>query len=385
MISYGEALSLIQEHPLKRHREIRSCLDALGQVLAVDIPAPIDLPPFATSAVDGFAIGDGGLSNTLVIQGEAKAGSQDLMTIKDGHAVRIMTGAPLPYGTHAVVMKEQAHVDGGLLRLHITPQKHDHIRWQGEDIQKGELLAQRDCVVTPSLMGALYALGIKNIEVYKPPTLSIVSTGDELLDAGEDLKPGQVYYLMGPMLKAQASMLGITNITYTRVKDCLDDIRKAINNALDAADIVLITGGMSKGEYDLVRPALFELGVEEIFYEGLWRPGKPLWFGKYGEKRIFGLPGNPVAAFVCFHVFVRPLLLSTKTTLQRGMMKEDFHKKAGFTFFVRVLVDENHDVSIVKGQGSHQIVSLSRANALAVIPEDVSIIRAGKPVWYYTL
>lgn len=384
MISYPQALSLIHDHPLNLHKEVRPCLDALGQRLAADIVAPINLPPFATSAVDGFALGDGSLSDALMIQGEVKAGSQESIAIKYGHAVRIMTGAPLPHGTHAVVMKEHVREERGLLRLNTTPQRHDNIRWQGEDIEQGERVAQQGDVVTPSLIGALHALGIKNIEVYKPPALSIVSTGDELVDAGQDLKPGQVYYLMGPMLKAQASMMGITDTTYTRVQDRLDDIRGAIKNALEK-DVVLITGGMSKGEYDLVRPALYDLGVEEIFYEGLWRPGKPLWFGKLGDKKIFGLPGNPVAACVCFHVFVRPLLVGIKATLQRGVMKEDYQKKQGFTFFARAFVDESHEVSIVKGQGSHQIVSLSRANALAVIPEDISLIRAGELVWYYSL
>lgn len=386
MISFVEGLKLIQRHALDVSPQMRSALDAVGLPLARDVIAPIDLPPFDNSAVDGFAVNSNyaAAHTSLPIMAEMRACAQAAVVMPANNAIAIMTGAPVPHGADSVVMKEDVLATKGIAHIQASVVHNDNIRFRGEDCQQGDIIARKNSIVTPALVGVLHALGMSHIEVAKPPCIHIISTGDELVDAGQPLGFGQVYYLMGPMLTAQCRALGITDVVAERVADDQQAITDAIVRAKEA-DIVLITGGMSKGEYDLVRPALSSQGVEEIFYQGAWRPGKPLYFGRRGTQRFFGLPGNPVAAFVCFHVFVRPLLMGVGPQLKTGIMKADFVKKPGFTMFARAVVDETQAISVLPAQGSHQIVSLSRANALAVLPEAQSLIRAGEIVRYFEL
>lgn len=386
MISFVEGLKLIQQHALDVSPQMRSALDAVGLPLARDVIAPIDLPPFANSAVDGFAVNSGyaAAHTSLPIMAEVRACAQDALAMPADKTIAIMTGAPVPHGADAVVMKEDVLIINGVAHIQAPVVHNNNIRFRGEDCQQGEIIARKNSIVTPALVGVFHALGLSHVVVAKPPRIRIISTGDELVDAGQPLAFGQVYYLMGPMLTAQCRAVGITDVVVERVADDKEAIALAIARARDA-DIVLITGGMSKGEYDLVRPALSSQGVEELFYQGAWRPGKPLYFGRRGTQRFFGLPGNPVAAFVCFHVFVRALLMGSSLRLKTGIMKADFVKKTGFTMFARAVVDETQAISVLPAQGSHQIVSLSRANALAVLHDERTLIKAGEIASYFEL
>jgi molybdopterin molybdotransferase len=391
MISFEQAMKLIADHPLVLSVESRPCGEALGLTLARDVIAPIDLPPFDNSAVDGFALNCASLRDTgvLPIMAEVRAQAQHKISLPHTMTAKIMTGAPVPDEADAVVMKEDVTVVDGRAHIHVQVSPHDNVRFRGEDIRASELVATRNTIVSPQLIGVFHGLGMSHIDVIRPPRVHVISTGDELIDAGVNLQFGQVYYLIGPMLTAQCQSLGIQEITVERVGDNQEVIRQALDRALHA-DIILLSGGMSKGDYDLVRPALAACGVEEIFYQGAWRPGKPLYFGRRGSQRIFGLPGNPVAAFVGFHIFVRPLIFKALNRVQglapkTGIMAADFTKKPGFTLFARALIGDHGEIAMLPGQGSHQVVSLSKAHALALLPEHASTIKAGEVVRYYVI
>lgn len=390
MISYSEALDLIKAHPLKLLTPKIPLAKALGRVLAKEVMTAIDLPPFDNSAVDGYAINAASFRETgsAVVNTVLRAQLQEGFSLQKNTAAKIMTGAPLPKGADAVLMKEEVALDGDILTSSSLINPHDNVRFLGEDIKKGSVAAKMGTLLTPQLIALLYGLGEKEVTVFKAPSLHIISTGDELVLPGSPLGFGQVYYLMGPMLKAQGEALGLENISFTLVPDEEKAIIKAIEET--KADIVLLTGGMSKGDYDFVRSALKKCAVDEVFYQGYWRPGKPLFFGRLKQSYFFGLPGNPVAAFVCFHIFVRKLILQgmqneERTKLSTGVLANDFRKKPEFTFFARAYVNENNELFILPGQGSHQIYNLSTANALALIESGKGIVKAKEIIQYFPI
>lgn len=390
MISFHEAQNLIEAHALMPQQKHVPCIDALGLVLAQDVCAPVDLPPFTNSAVDGFVLNTEYLqkSKILPVAQEIRAQGQVPTHLMPHYAMRIMTGAPIPIGADAVVMKEDVVLHDDTIVVNAQVNKNNYLRMQGEDITKGSIAAQKGQIVTPALIGLFHALGLSRIFVFNPPSVGIVCTGDELVEAGHTLKLGEVYHLMGPMLKALCLDLHLTDISITTVKDEKKSIIKALEQAL-VHDVVLITGGMSKGEYDLVRPALCDLSIKEIFYQGAFRPGKPLYFGCLNKTRVFGLPGNPVAAFVMFLVFVRPLIqrvMGQKSLeLKQGLLTHDYEKKTDFTLFARAKMDSKNYITLMPGQGSHQLFTLSKADALAVLPEGKELIKRGEPVSIFPL
>lgn len=390
MISFNEGQSLISEHPIPLDNVDIDVRDALLRVVAVDVFAPIDLPPFDNSAVDGYAVLSNSLqkSFSLPVIKTMRAEKQFPQALPPNMAISIMTGAPLPTGADAVAMKEDVVLLNGYAHFEKPIIPKDNVRYRGEDIERGAQVLSAGTVVTPSIIGLLCGLGIERIKVFRAPSIRIISTGDELQQAGQPLNFGQVYYLMGPMLKAQCQAFSLHDVAYDIVADDTLAIIQAINRFADA-DIILLTGGMSQGDYDLVRSALHCCQVEDIFYRGAWRPGKPLYFGKRGNTRIFGLPGNPVAAFVSFHAFVRPLIHASmrrgREALRSAVAKNDLVKKPGITFFARAKVNEDNELAFLTGQGSHQIMSLSQANGLCLVPEDQAIVKTGEIVNYYAI
>jgi molybdopterin molybdotransferase len=259
-----------------------------------------------------------------------------------------------------------------------------NIRFKGEDIKSGVLLLKKSDLVKPQTIGLLCALGIEKIKVYKMPSVKIIATGDELVEPGQSLKFGQVYHLMGPMLKAQSQKLGILQLDYELVGDDQEAIRRALSTSFDR-DIILVTGGISLGEYDLVKPALLSLGVKEVFHTGFWRPGKPLFFGIKDKTRIFALPGNPVSAFTCFHIFVKALIYKSLGKIYKpksAILLNDFIKPAGFTFFAPARIKQG--LTILQA-GSHRIFGLNNANGLSILPKECVIVKAHELVKYYPI
>lgn len=384
MISFSEAMSIIKAHAYSNNYIKIKSEEALGAYLAHDIPAPLDLPPFDNSAVDGFAVcaSDIQIGEKILLAHTIRAQAQSSYSLSAKSSAKIMTGAPLPKDADAVIMKEDAREEASHVIFSCLPTVHAHIRKQGEDIKKGAILALKNQLVTPQLLGLLLASGLDSIEIRKKPKLVIICTGDELVKAPQELKFGEVYFFVGPMLKAQAQQIGIEEIHIEHVFDNLSEIEQSIERAFDA-DLVLITGGMSKGEHDLVRQALARLGVQEIFYQGLWRPGKPLYFGRKNKCYFFGLPGNPVASFVCFRIFVQTWLQEHE--LKYATLANNFTKSAHVSFFARAYFRPDSSLAILPAQGSHEIFTLSKAQALCYLPENMSNFTQGMTVGYWSI
>ncbi len=390
MLSFNQAQILIKAHAPRLKIKTVLTKDAHGY-LAANIYAPIDLPPFTNSAVDGFALNTADFiaGQSIPIVQSLRATAQERYELKAGSCAYIMTGAPLPGNADCVIMKEHAQIFADSVFFDLTSIKaHSYVRTQGEDVRRGSLVAVAGSKLSPQLIGALLGLGIAEVPVFAP-RIRIICTGDELIQAPQKLEYGQVYFLVGAMLKAQCLALGFNDVELCQIGDHQVKIEKAINNYLDA-DILLITGGMSRGDYDLVPKALKSCGAEQIFHYGAWRPGKPLYFGRLRQTIIFGLPGNPVACFVGFRVFVQSMLgeainneqlMSTKT----AYLRQDFTKIKDISLFARAKLDDSYNLTCLPGQGSHEIVSLSQANALCLFEPDQTLVKAGELVKYYPI
>ena len=391
MISFIEALDHIKANTSALDVIHIKTSKALGSYLACDIYAPLDLPPFDNSAVDGFAVCVEHIrpNQSNSVENTIRALGQDIYGLKAQSCAKIMTGAPVPMNADAVIMKEDAHYEDSRVSFTRMPVVGAHIRKRGEDVKKGQLVASRGKRLNPQLIGALLGLGLDEVSVFKKPRVIIICTGDELVEAPQELKHGEVYFLVGAMLKSLAQALGLEDVQVMRVGDSEDLITHNLRQACDA-DLVLITGGMSKGEYDFVRPALANIGVSEIFYQGYWRPGKPLYFGRLNNTCFFGLPGNPVACFVGFRVFVQAWLGALFKTDDFGELRSaelinEFTKHRDFAFFARAQVNRSSKLKIIAGQGSHEIFSLSQSNALCYLPAGVSRFSAGSLVEYWEI
>lgn len=396
MISYPDALLAIHNYPLHLAIEEKNVENAIGLSIAQDIFAPISLPPFTNSAVDGFAVHHAHLAQTraMPIISSLRAQSQSPLILPSYMTAKIMTGAPIPEGADAVVMKEDVDVVGlgdTQAQFNKLVAQYENLRFVGEDVCQGDRVAATGDIITSSRIGLLHGLGITTVKIFSPPVITIISTGDELVRAGNPLAFGQVYYLLGPMLQALCRELSINDVHMSVVSDDTHAIVAALDSACARkSDVILLTGGMSQGEYDFVRPALEIFGVEQIFFRGAFRPGRPLYFGTRGTTRIFGLPGNPVAAYVCFHIFVRSLILASMQAHHRHKLHyapavNEFRKNPGTHFFARAHVDERGELRFLPNQGSHHLGSLAMANALAVIDAATHIVKAKDLVQYYPL
>jgi len=371
-------------------------LDALGAVLAEDVVSRVDLPIFDNSAMDGYAVRSRDLAGAtaqspvvMAVVGDGGAGAVP-PPAAPGAAVRVMTGAPVPVGADAVVPVECT--DGGLEEVHITrqPDLWANIRARAEDVTRGEVVLRRGTTVDPAGIGLIASVGLGAVRVHRRPHVLVLSTGSELVPPGEDLGPAQIYDSNGLMLAAAVRQAGGTVRRLATVHDDPDALLGALSEALPGADLVITSGGISVGAYDVVKAALGGLGTV-IFERVAMQPGKPQGRGLLGPDRtpIITLPGNPVSAYVSFHVFVRPVLRRmlgyqdvTRPAVAARLL-EPLRSPSGRRQFVRVhlaTVGEERVVRPVGGPGSHLVGALARSNALVVVPEDVLQVRAGEQV-----
>ena len=277
----------------------------LGRVLAESAVAQEDLPPFDASAMDGFAV-PAAEPGTLRIDGESRAGAPASSPLAPGTACRISTGAVVPDGTHAVVPVERTEERDGEV---VVPGSEEgaNVRRAGEDAHAGETVIEAGTELGPAEIAVLASLGMPAVVCARVPLVAVVATGDELVEPGAALGPGQIRNSNLYALAAQAERAGATVCMREQVGDDFDETRQALARAVDSADVVCVSGGVSVGPHDHVKPALAGLGVEERFWGVRLQPGKPTWFGTTREGRlVFGLPGNPVSAMVTFHLFARP-------------------------------------------------------------------------------
>jgi molybdopterin molybdotransferase len=371
--------------------------EALGCVLAEDVAAGEDLPPFANSAMDGFALrsedvrgADQGSSVDLRVVGEVFAGSAKLPRVEPGTAVRIMTGGPLPPGADAVVPVERTETSGETVRVQLAPPERGFVREAGEDVRAGAIVLERGRRVDPAAVGMLASVGCHQVPVHPKPRVSVVSTGDELVDPGEQLGPGQIRDSNSWLLVAQARTAGAEAFRCGRLQDDPDALRRGFALAAAEGDFVLTSGGVSVGERDYTKRVLAELG-DVTSWRVAMQPGMPQAFGTAAGTPLFGLPGNPVSCFVVFEVLVRPALrrlagmpddrLDRPRVMAR--LAEPVRSPAGRVSFLRVRLEAGDDAlsaSLTGAQGSGVLSSVVAADGLAVVPADQTELPAGAEV-----
>jgi molybdopterin molybdotransferase len=395
MVTVKEALAQVLATVKPLPLEKVGLLDTLGRVLGEGVRSGRDIPPKNNSAMDGYALravdtkdASKEIPATFRVVEDVPAGYLWTKKIGAGEAARIMTGAPIPEGADAVVKVEDTESDGDIVRVFVPAAEGLNIRFAGGDVRVGELVIRKGSVIRPAEAGMLAALGRSVVYVHQVPVVAIVSTGDELADIDEPLSPTKISNSNGYALAAQVLECGAVPLLVGIARDDRRDLAEKFRMAL-RADVILSSGGVSVGDYDLVKEVMMELGTRIKFWRIAMRPGRPLAFGTLKGKPLFGLPGNPVSSMVSFEQFVRPALrkmmghrdLYRRTV--RAALTESITKEKGLRYFVRGrVVCENglYTVATTGGQGSGILKSMVKANGLIVLPEDLTEAKKGDTV-----
>ncbi len=390
LISIDDAREIVLQSISPLESETIPIDDALDRVLAQDVTCTSDVPPFPSSAMDGYAVLAGPAGRALEVIGESRAGSPTDQVVSDGVAIRISTGGAVPDGASAVIRQEDVELHDRTIALSEAVTNGENIRRAGEDMLAGTTVLRKGTRLGAADLGAAVAAGAGELVVARRPHVHVLCTGDELRAPGEPLGPGEIHNSNAPMLVALARRHGATAPHAKRLPDDRTATEIGLELALAQADVVIISGGVSVGPHDHVKPALEALGVNERFWGVSLQPGKPTWFGARDETLVFGLPGNPVSAAVTFSLFARPALdalqgaettngtLPPHATLGAAVRQNRQREQA-----VRVRLERDGDKTFAfpnGPQGSHIITSLVGADALARIPPGPGELEAGTTV-----
>ena len=393
MIELEQALARIAGAIQPLPCELIALHESAHRHLAQDIVAPISLPPFDNSAMDGYALRaeDVGKASfeqpaQLKLIGAVAAGAQFTGTIAPGTCIRIFTGSPMPRGADAVVMQEDTRAAGETVAVLDAVKPWENVRFAGQDVKQGAVVGRAGDHLSAARIALLGALGLERIAAHQRPVVQIVSTGTELVEPGNPLRPGQIYESNRTAISSLAESVGAKTILSPLVPDTLEATTGALRAAFERSDAVITTGGASVGEHDFVKAAFESMGGSLDFWRVAIKPGKPFVFGKLGKKFLFGLPGNPVSAFVTFLLLVRPALskLQGATDLELpafpGVLEEPIQNRGERRHFMRVVVDKRGRIKSAGLQASHALASLAGANGLLDLPPNVSW-PAGKQVY----
>jgi molybdopterin molybdotransferase len=362
---------------------------ALDRVLARDVLAAGDVPSFRTSAMDGYAVRAGNADRTLSLAGESRAGSPFASRCSDGEAIRISTGAAVPAGADAVIRQEDVDQHGSRVRTRAAVAPGDNIRATGEDMRAGTKVLTAGTVLRAGELGAAVAAGLRGVSVSRRPRARVLCTGDELRAPGEPLGPGQIHNSNAPMLTALATRCGAVAAPAGRLADDRDATEAALRSAIECSDVVILTGGVSVGPHDHVKPALSSLGVNQEFWGVAMQPGKPTWFGTTGDTLVFGLPGNPVSAVVTFSLFAHPAFAAIQGAIAEPSLDaeaelgEPVRQRLAREQAIRVRLERGHGATVAyprRQQDSHIVTSLVGPGALALIPAGEGTLPAGARV-----
>ncbi len=379
MISIKEAIQLVKNTAFPLLKEtVKPVEKSGGYVLFKDVLSPINMPPFRQSAMDGYALN---LHDNLKYQliDEIKAGDGHQPILKSGESVRIFTGAPVPDSANAVMMQECVVKNDTTITIEHSLSKEHNIRPLGEQVKTGQVALKKETKLTPAAIGYLTSLGITEVSVYKKPKIALITTGNELIEAGQPLTHGKIYESNSTMLQNALYNLKFYDISFHKVKDNYEETKDTLKNAIDTSDLVIITGGISVGDYDFVGKSLIELNTQELFYKVKQKPGKPLFFGKKNNTLIFALPGNPAAALSCFYVYVNIALqkMMNRNIIELPRIKaksiSNFEKKGDRPQFLKAIYNNGH-VEILEGQNSSMLQTFALSNALVLVPATVSNI-----------
>lgn len=362
---------------------------ALGYWTAGPIYAPMQVPSFDNSGMDGYAFAwaNGGESRQLaqVVQ----AGTFPDFTLQPGTAVRIFTGAPVPKGADTVVQQEWVRVEGDRLFFDLEQLTQGmNLRRAGSQCEQGQLILAEGTRITPGTIGLLASLGVEEVSVFAVPQVSIILTGDEVVEVGQALQPGQIYNANGPALLGYLSQLGITEVKVYKVKDDPNEVIRVIGEALASSDVLLLTGGISVGDFDFVKEGLAENGVETLFYKVKQKPGKPLLVGVKGSQLVFALPGNPASVLTCFMQYVKPSLgqwMGNPAAWEQAIsypLANHWEKQVKLTVFLKARLVAGQ-VEVLPGQESFNLLSFGTADGLIEIGEDQQFLKEGTLVSFY--
>ncbi len=392
LINVADAKKIISETTSVLAPANLALQQAAGLTLAEDLYSSMDIPAFPQSSMDGYAFSfnDWKQNKKLEIVGEVAAGSNEVFTLAPGNAVRIFTGAAVPPGTDTVVMQEKIKtVNGELIIEDDTIQVGNSVRPKGSEIKAGALALEKGSVLSPAAIGFLAGIGIADVKIYPDPSISIILTGNELQQPGKPLQHGQVYESNSFSLKAVLKQLYINNVEVFYATDKPEIVTSTLEKALQQSDVVLLTGGISVGDYDFVLQAATECGIEKLFHKVKQRPGKPLYFGKKNNKLVFGLPGNPSSVLTCFYQYVIPALekLSNKKPVLKiiqAPLSKPFQKNTGLTHFLKGIYN-GKAATPLDAQESYRLSSFATANCLIQIEEEITSLKEGELVDVYLL
>lgn len=383
MIAVTQALFLIDRNVKANNFCELKITDALGCVLAEDVTSSMDLPPFRQSAMDGFAVCSWD-HKEFTIKGEIQAGSSEAISLRPGEAVRIYTGARVPLDADRVIMKE--HVED--LQSHIHVIKHQervNIKRQGEHVKRGDVVLLKGTELNTAALSFLAGLGIDKIKVNKKPRVAVLISGNELLQPGDPWKQAKTYDSNSFILKLLLKKAGVDRVSLYYVKDDAQTCTSMVGALLERYDFIVASGGISVGDYDLMRDAFTANHIVQQFYKINQKPGKPIYFGLKNDKVIFGLPGNPAACFINFQIYVLPALRrifgKTSTNFKMGVSDQRIVNTSNKALFLRGVCVNGH-LEAFKNQSSSLLKSLIQANVLIYIPEDVESVEIGDEVQY---
>ncbi|MCC7050668.1 MAG: molybdopterin molybdotransferase MoeA [Bacteroidia bacterium] len=376
MISVLEAKKILSKNSNPLTKETILLAQALGKIIAADIVSPIDVPSFNNSAMDGYAFCFQEEKTNYPISAQIQAGDKTNFFLKAGNAARIFTGAPMPIGADTVAQQESVIVKNNTVFFNLDSiRKGQHVRLQGTQCKVGETIIKAGTKITPGVVALLSSVGIYQASVYSCPKVKIIVTGNELINPGTPLQAGEIYNSNQPALVAYLTTLGISNVQTAHIKDNLEELINEVRISFTQCDVLILSGGISVGEYDFVYKALMTEGVQPLFYKIKQKPGKPLFVGKKEDKLIFALPGNPAAAITCFNQYVKP-------TLQRLMGEADaflysaklplthhWEKKGTLANILKAQVS-NGEVTILNGQDSFNLLPFSLVNAFVLLYEE---------------
>ncbi|WP_336940255.1 molybdopterin molybdotransferase MoeA [Acinetobacter pittii] len=389
LISVDEAIELISNRPKKLGSIQQPLQNSLSRYLAKEIYSEINLPSFSQSAVDGYALcchAEDLNNQKFQVTGEIRAGSESHDILSEGQAIRIFTGGKIPEGTTHIARQEIVEVISAqeiCLTEHIRPQAD--IRFTGEEIQQGQLLAQVGQFLNIGSLAALSMAGVQTVEVYRAPKVAVLVTGDEVAEKAEDLAEGKIFDANGPLLKAWFEDYGL-DVEIIHVADEAAQVKQYFDRLKDSHDVIITTGGVSVGDYDFVRPCAFEAGFEQIFWKVKQKPGKPLFFAEYSQPEkdhncyLLGLPGNPAAVYVSMQVYGK-VLLDTLQGNENGpewfsaILDHDLKEDARERFLRMHAYFDNGQLKVksLAKQQSHMLSNLMQANCLVRIPANVKL------------
>jgi len=391
MITVKSAFEIIDASVQSLNSKMIPIINALGFTLTEDVNAPIHMPPFNQSAMDGYAINAPNPKQTQFhLIGEIQAGDDaSEIKLKIGEAIRIFTGAMVPKMATTVAKQEIIEREGDRIRLTERCESGLNIRKQGEQIVKDQIAAHKGTELSPGVIGYLIGLGITEVSVIRKPRVCIVATGNELIAPGNSLPPGKIYESNTFMLKTAFEEFGF-QAEISTVPDDYEATKTSLKNALEDADLLIVSGGISVGDYDFVGKALLELGTQQLFHRIKQKPGKPLFFGKHKNAIVFGLPGNPGAAISCFYIYVlralqkmigkvQPFLKNTNATLA-----QDISKNSSLTHFMKAR-EEHQQIVVLPAQSSAMLSAYNQANCLLVLEEGRSEWKKDDVVEIYSL